>query len=70
MDKEIGKGLSNSQVNVNFKDVMQSELVGTENIEVLVDASKNAVCVVLRQSNKVIFCASKVLSAAQKLVHH
>jgi hypothetical protein len=48
------------------KQVMQSELVGDKNIEVLVDASKFAVCVVLRQGNRIIFCASKVLNPAQR----
>ena len=48
------------------KDVMQSELQGDQNIEVLVDASKYAVCVVLKQLEKIIFCATKVLRAAQR----
>ena len=49
-----------------IKDIMQSELVVTENIQVLVDASKFAVCVILKQTNRIIFCASKVLNAAQR----
>ena len=48
------------------KEIMQSELVGEENIKVMVDASKYAVCVVLCQSDRIIFCASKVLNGAQR----
>ena len=48
------------------KEIMQSELVGAENIEVLVDATKYAACVVLRQKDEIIFCASKVLNPAQR----
>ena len=36
-------------------EILQSELEGGEDVEVLVDASKNAVCVVLRQRKKLIF---------------
>jgi hypothetical protein len=49
-----------------MKDVMQSELVGADKIDVLVDASLYAACVILRQDGKIIFCASKVLNAAQR----
>ena len=48
------------------KDIMQSELVGETEVQVMVDASKNAVCVVLKQGNRLIFCASKVLNDAQR----
>jgi hypothetical protein len=47
-------------------EILQTNLVGEEDISVLVDASKHAVCVVLLQKENIVFCASKVLNTSQQ----
>jgi hypothetical protein len=47
-------------------NILQTTLQGEEDISVLVDASKYAVCVVLMQQQRIVFCASKVLNSAQR----
>jgi hypothetical protein len=49
-----------------MRDIMNNNLEGTEDIEVFVDASKYAVCVVVVQRKRIITCASKVLSPSQR----
>jgi RNase H-like domain found in reverse transcriptase len=48
------------------KDILQTTLKGEDEISVLVDASKHAVCVVLMQHQRIVYCASKVLNSAQR----
>ena len=49
-----------------IKEIMQTNLEREDNVEALVDASKNAVCAVLLQRKRLIFCASKVLNVSQR----
>jgi hypothetical protein len=49
-----------------IKSIMNNNLEGPEDIQVFVDASKYAVCVVVMQKKRIITCASKVLSPSQR----
>jgi hypothetical protein len=55
--QKLQKAFDHIQLMVSDK-IMQSTLQGEDNISVFVDASKNAVCVILMQREQLIFCAS------------
>jgi hypothetical protein len=48
------------------KEVLNTNLQGTEDINVYVDASKYAVCAVIIQKEKLVACTSKVLNPSQR----
>ena len=52
------------------KDIMSNSLKGDKGIVLYTDASKFAICAVLVQDGKLIYCVSKVLSKPAKLGHY
>ena len=48
------------------RDILLTNIQGTEAIKVYIDASKYAVCVVVTQNGKIVVCASKVLNPSQR----
>jgi transposase InsO family protein len=46
--------------------ILQTNLEGEQDVVMYVDASKHAVCAVLVQRNRIVYCASKVLNMAQR----
>jgi hypothetical protein len=48
------------------KEILLTNITHPENIQVYIDASKYAVCIVITQDKKIVTCASKVLNPSQR----
>ena len=48
------------------KEILLTNIKGTEDIKVYIDASKYAVYIVITQAGRIVTCASKVLNPSQR----